>query len=152
MENKKLKELIFTKLQAIIDQKIIAVNREIESAKESRNNDTKNSAGDKYETGRAMAQMELDKNEAQLRRTVKLKKELSLINIQKKYDKVEFGSLVMTNHENYFISFGIGKVAIENTDYYAISLASPIGQVFLHKKQGDSIIFQGREIFIQDIS
>jgi len=126
--------------------------RSIDDAKESRNNDTKSSAGDKFETGREMAQIELNKLESQKNKTQKLQKELSSMPIQKTFDKVEFGSLVYSNTGNYFISFGIGKIIIEELEVFALSVGSPIGLALLNKKAGDKLQFQGREIVITSIS
>lgn len=123
----------------------------IKSAKESRNKDTKSSAGDKYETGRAMIQIEIEKNEVQLSKTMNLQKELSKIDLIKEFNKVEFGSLIQTNHGIYLISIGLGKIVVNNTAYYAISLASPIGQVLRDKIIGDEVQFQGRQYILQDI-
>ena len=151
IKEKETKQLIYSKILNILDNKIEILKKEIESTKESRNNDTKSSAGDKYETGREMMQIELDKNEAQLNKTVKLKKELTEINIQKKYNKVEFGSLVETNKETYFIAIGIGKIEANKNMYYSISLASPIGKLLLSKKIGAKMKFQEREFTIINI-
>jgi len=151
MDKQKIKQQIFSRLMETLDEKIAIAKREIESATESRNSNTKSSAGDKFETGREMAQMELNKSEALLSRTRKLKKELSLINLDKKFEKVEFGSLVITNQENYFISFGMGKITVDDADYYAISLASPIGQVLRHKVMSNIVTFQGREILVDSV-
>ena len=150
-KEKDIKHLIYTNILHTLDSKIETIKREIESAKESRNNDTKSSAGDKYETGRAMMQIELEKNEVQLSKTVKLKSELSKINVEKEYNKVEFGSLVVTTQGTYFISIGIGKIEINKETYYSISLASPIGKIFFNKKIGDKVQFQQREFEILKI-
>ena len=149
--NKKVKEQICNKLQEMLGRKVEIAIRAIESAKEARDNDTKSSAGDKYETGRAMMQIELEKNEVQLSRAINLQKELSRINTQKEYNKVEFGSLVVTNQGAYFISIGIGKIEVNNENYYSISLASPIGKLLKDKIVGDRVQFQGREFTIRDI-
>ena len=148
---KPLKQLILNQLQKIIDKKIETVKTVIKSTKEARDSDTKSSAGDKHETGRAMMQIELEKNEVQLSRTLYLKNELSRINIQKEYNKVEFGSLVVTNQGNYFISIGIGKIEVNNETYFSISIASPIGNLLHNKKIGDKVQFKEREFIIQNI-
>ena len=148
---KELKKQIYSQLLELTDKKIDTAKKAIDSAKESRDNDTKSSAGDKYETGRAMMQIEMDKNEAQLSKAVKLKRELSQINIQKDYNKAEFGSLVVTNHGKYFISIGMGKIEVNKENYYCISLASPIGKLLHNKKIGDKVQFQEREFIISDI-
>lgn len=146
-----IKAQVLRVLKDDLQKKVNLSSQEIISIRESKNNDTKSSAGDKFETGRAMAQMELEKMERALSRSTKLLKDLDLINLEKHYQQVEFGSLIITNKENYFASFGLGKVTVDSKDYYAISLASPIGQVIRQKRVGDRLVFQGREIWIKNI-
>lgn len=146
-----IKARVLSALQNDLKTKIESSRLEIESIRESRNSDTKSSAGDKFETGRAMAQMELEKMEKALSRSTKLLQNLELINLEKHYKQVEFGSLVITNKENYFASFGLGKITVDSIDYYAISLASPLGQMIMQKRAGDALVFQGREIVIKEI-
>ncbi len=138
-------------LHSVIDEKIFICNKAIDLAKEARDNDSKSSVGDKYETNRAMMQIELEKNNQQLAQYLKQKKELSDINVNKIFDKVEFGSLVLTNQGNYFISIGHGKVEIENELFYAISMASPIGQILINRIIGDIIQFQAKSFIIEGI-
>lgn len=150
-QTEEIKKFIIDKLNALLDDKIATLQNAIKSAKESRDNETKSSVGDKYETSRAMVQIEIEKNEDQLAKTLNLKRELSLINTTKKSDKVEYGTLVVTNHGNYFISIGIGRLFLDSKDYFVISMASPIGSVLRHKTVGDKIIFKSKEIVIQEI-
>lgn len=149
MENHKkaLFDYVLTDLNAKIDE----AQQAIDSATESRNSDTKSSAGDKHETGRAMVQIELDKSKMQLAKALTLKSEMSRIDPLTVCDKVEFGSLVTTNLGIYFMAIGIGKVNLKGADFFVISLASPIGQSMLSKKQGDVINFQGRQFEIAAI-
>lgn len=150
--NSETKKQICTYLQKMLSEKAEMAIQAIESAKESRNKDTKSSAGDKYETGRAMMQIEIEKNEVQLSKAMNLQKEISKIDLIKKYSEVEFGSLLQTNHGLYFISIGLGKIVVDSENYFAISLASPIGLVLRGKTIGDEVPFQGRNYIIQDIS
>lgn len=152
MENyKEVKKLIYQHLQELIIQKINIAESAIQSAKESRDNDTKSSAGDKYETGREMMQREINKYEEQLYKAIQLKKELDYLNLEKEQKKVEKGSLVITDKGIYFLSVGLGKIQIEKEKYFAISLASPIGNLLHQKEVGTSISFNGRSIVIEKI-
>lgn len=146
-----IKESIFNLIIEIIENRVETTKLAIDSAKESRDNETKSSMGDKYETGRAMIQMELEKNRVQLNKALNLKNELEQIDLQKKYNKIEFGSLVITSNGSYFISIGIGKLIVENETIYSISLASPIGKLLNNKKAGDKFIFQGKENTVLEI-
>ncbi len=146
-----IKEQIFEKIILLLNQRIEFARQAINSAKESRDNETKSSVGDKYETSRTLMQMEVEKNRVQLTKTEMLKSELLKINLRQKLKSVEFGSLVITTQNNYFILSAIGKIDIENQSYFCISLASPIGKLLHTKKVGDSFSFQGNDIEITEI-
>jgi transcription elongation GreA/GreB family factor len=59
--------------------------------------------------------------------------------------------LVFTNQGIYFILIGLGKISVGGNNYYAISLASPIGMLFSKKKVGDEIDFQHQRLRINEI-
>ena len=147
----KLKSLILNKLKEIIDEKAAIIKTEIELAIETRDSETKNSTGDKYETTREMMQLEIEKNLVQLNKFEILKNELSKIDIYKNHKCVEYGSLVLTNENRYYISIGLGKIEINNEAVFCISLNSPIGKILQNKKAGEKISFQGKEISILSI-
>lgn len=113
----------------------------MEAAQEAANSESKSSAGDKYETGRAMAQLERDRNAQLLAEAQKLGQELARLNIGKKYDTVQSGSLVITNRGAFFISMSAGKLSVDGRDYFAISAASPIATALASRKAGDVVTF-----------
>ncbi len=135
----------------MLDRRVETAQTAIEAARESRDIDTKSSVGDKHETGRAMMQIELEKSKVLLSRAMDLKKVFDRINIRKGYEKVEFGSLVVTDQGNYFLSVGMGKMEVGSEIYYSISLASPIGKILQGRKIGDKVKFQHRKFTIEDI-
>uniref|UniRef100_UPI00321750FC hypothetical protein n=1 Tax=uncultured Draconibacterium sp. TaxID=1573823 RepID=UPI00321750FC len=143
-----IKKHILEKLNQLLEQKMQETQLSLEAAKESRDSETKSSVGDKYETGRTLMQMEVEKNRIQLKKTEKLKNELQQIDLHKKFDQVEFGSLVITTQNNYFISSALGKIEADNEMYFCISLASPIGQQLYKKRLNNTFIFQGKKIQI----
>ena len=134
-----------------LESKMQLLQDAIDSAKESRDSETKSSAGDKYETGRAMVQAEIDRYEQQLAQLIEQEKVLRSIDPVKKQDVVEVGSLVKCSNGVYFISVAIGKVEFGEGELFAISLASPIGQALQGKKAGEEVDFQGRSIRILNI-
>lgn len=152
MNNKTaLKEELKKILQSQLNSKIELLQNLITSAKESRDGETKSSMGDKYETARSMAQIEIQKNEIQLNKLLKQADELAKIDTSKMHQIVVFGSLVQTNRGFYFISIGIGKVTVSNNNFYAISMASPIGQLLQNKGEGETFTFHGAEFKIESI-
>lgn len=147
-----VKEELFNTLSIHLQQKIDECSLSVQSTIESRDNDSKSSAGDKHETTRATVQIEIEKLELQLNRLLILQKELSSIQLEKEHSQVELGSLVRTEKENYFLSIGYGKIELGNQIFYAISLASPVGQLLKNKKPGELINFNGREVKILEIA
>ncbi|MVM31541.1 3-oxoacyl-ACP synthase [Spirosoma sp. HMF4905] len=113
----------------------------MEDAQEAANSESKSSAGDKYETGRAMAQLERDRNAQLLAEAQKLGQELARLNIEKKYDTAQSGSMVITNRGSFFISMSAGKLTVDGRDYFAISAASPIAGALAGRKAGDETTF-----------
>ena len=147
----KIKQQLIDSINKELELKITALQDTISATKESRDSDTKSSVGDKYETSRAMAQMELDKSQHQLSQLQQQQYELSKIKLDGVTEKVAFGSLVKMNDANYLLSVGFGKIVMENDIYYAISTASPIGQLLLNKLIGDVIQFRNINYKIEAI-
>ncbi|WP_066627737.1 hypothetical protein [Labilibacter marinus] len=146
-----IKKQLSAKVVEILDEKIDTLNTQLSSAKESRDSDTKSSVGDKYETSRAMMHIEIAKNEAQLSNFLKLKNQVSKINVSQANSEVGFGTVVITNKGNYFVSVAIGKLSIEAGEFYSISMVSPIGKKMAGLKAGDKFTFQEQTIVIKDI-
>lgn len=59
------KPALLAHLTALLEGKLSAIEADIASTLHARNSDTKSSAGDKHEVGRAMVQQELDRSEIQ---------------------------------------------------------------------------------------
>ncbi len=151
MAIKNTKQILHKYISDSLNSKAKILQKDITETIESRNNDTKSSAGDKFETGREMMNIEIQKAEKQLSITNKFIEELSKIDLQKNNDRVIYGSVVYTNNGNYFISIAFGKIEIENDVFYSISLASPLGKILQNKQVGNSFNFQKKEYIINKI-
>jgi len=137
--------------QAYIEQRIDAAQKAIAIAQESANEETKSSAGDKYETGRAMAQLEIEKNSTQLAEAQKLKVALSQIKPDQTSYAVQAGSLVITNQGNFYISISAGQFTVDNVSYFSISPASPIGSKLMGLKEGAQFSFNTKTYLIRNV-
>ena len=146
-----IKEQLYRKCQEFVNRKIDAAQGGIDELQESANMETKSSVGDKYETNRAMIHIEREKYSAQLLESQKMQKVISQINPEKTDQKVELGSLVLTNVGNYYVCIAAGKVKLEGKDYFIISQASPIGQQLKGKKKGDTFNFNKRDFEVLDV-
>ena len=113
--------------------------------------ETKSSAGDKHETGRAMIQIEREKLGNQL---LLLEKEFQkLRSLKNHYNTgiVSLGSVVRTDKENFYIALAAGPCDIEIHTYYCISPTSPIGKLLLGKKAKEHINFNSKISTITEI-
>ncbi len=129
-----------------------AAQQAIDEAQQASKDDTKSSAGDKYETGRAMMQQETDRNMAQLNEANKLKVALNAINPTAVQTIIDTGSLVKTNNGNFYIAIGAGTLSVNGESYFAISPASPIGLKLKGLKVGDRFELNGKEYLIEQIN
>ncbi|MCF6168378.1 GreA/GreB family elongation factor [Lutibacter sp.] len=141
-----IKEKLYKACAFFVEEKYNTVTASIESYKKALFSETKSSAGDKHETGRAMLQLEMEKAGQQLTGVIEMKKVLNKITFENSTGFSCLGSLIFTNKLNYFLAISAGKIIIENKTYYAISTNSPIGQQLLGKKVGDSISFNKAKI------
>ncbi len=151
MNSKKLKEELLHQCQTYVEQRLHRVNLTIIDIQESLTSETKSSAGDKHETGRAMIQLEREKAGQQLAEANKLQGVLSRINIASTSKTIHLGSLVYTSVGNYFISISVNPLTISNTIYYAIAANSPIGKLLLGKTVGDCVAFNDKKITIKKV-
>jgi transcription elongation GreA/GreB family factor len=145
---KSTKSEIHSNLRSILENSLEEARREYVLAKESRDSDTKSSAGDKFETGREMMQREMDKWSAQIDQTLISLNKLDRIADLPASAIISEGSLVETDQETYFISIGYGKL----DSIYAISIESPLGVELKGKRVGDCIEMRGRKITIKHIN
>ena len=144
---KSSKSQIQANLRSILENTLEEARREYILAKESRDSDTKSSAGDKFETGREMMQREMDKLSALVDNTLNSIAKLDRIADLPASVVISEGSLVETDQETYFISIGYGKL----DSIYAISIESPLGLELKGKRVGDRIEMRGRNITIKSI-
>ena len=141
-----IKPQLHTACLTYVQQRIAAATLAMQAAQESANSDTKSSAGDKYETGRAMAQEERNRNAVQLREAQNLQAELARINSEQTCDTVRPGALVETTMGGFFISISAGKLSVEGKDYFAVSAAAPVAVALSGKRAGEEAVFNGKVV------
>ncbi|ELR72209.1 hypothetical protein C900_01763 [Fulvivirga imtechensis AK7] len=146
-----MKQQLYDRCKEIVEQRIRNAKEAMDSAQEAANDETKSSAGDKYETGREMMQQEMENNAVQLTEARKLREVLERINPAKKYDTVQGGSLVITNNGSFYISIGLGKITVDGKDYFAIAPTSPLGALLMEKKPKEVVEFNGRKFEIEEV-
>lgn len=147
-----IKEKLFQYCVEYVEARLSTIEKTIQSHQRSLASETKSSAGDKHETGRAMLQLEMEKAGQQLASVQQMKETLARIDLLKTSERVHLGTLVSTNLGDYFLAVSVGQVVIDKTSYFVISPSAPVGKILLGKQAGDSLVWNGRKIEIHHIS
>ena len=146
-----IKKNLFQQCLEYVEARLCNVQKVIEEVQESLLSETKSTAGDKHETGRAMLQLEREKAGNQLAEIQKLQEILAKIDISKSHEKIGLGSVVFTSSVNYFIAISAGELTFKDQKIYAISQQSPIGQMLISKQVGDIVDFRNQKFKIEQI-
>lgn len=134
--------------EQLIQERIAMAKAAMDSAQEAANSEDKSSAGDKYETGRAMGHLEKDMHARQLAEHVKELDKLQKVNIALIYPAAQMGAFVQCTEFAFFIAAGLGRQVIAGQDVYFLSPDAPIAKVLFNKKAGDQLLFNKQETVI----
>lgn len=136
---------------AYVESRIQTATEAMRFAQDAANTEEKSSAGDKYETGRAMMQIERDKAAQQLTEATKLKHGLSALRTELRVESIGLGSLVISDHVNFYIAISIGKVTVDGQEFIAIAPNAPVAAMLMNLKKGDVFHFNGTDHIIREI-
>ncbi len=125
----------------LIEMRITANTQSIANAQAAANVEEKSSAGDKYETSRAMSHLEKDMHARQLAANRMELAALSGLDGVSLYIEGAKGSLVTCADCSFFIAAGLGKINFEGRDVYLISPDAPLAALLFKKRAGDGILF-----------
>lgn len=134
-----------------IQKRIENIEYSLQQARQASNDDTKSSAGDKYETTREMMQQEMDRNNKLLYEAGMQKMALQQIERTGISKTVQNGNVVLTSNGNFYISISAGELSVDGIKYFAVSQASPIGKALMGKSKAQSINFNGKDFLIKEI-
>ena len=146
-----IKKQLYEKCMDYVNERVTRATAAMRSAQDAANEESRSSAGDKYNTGRAMMQIERDNAAKQLAEAQMLSKTMGQVDISKHLDIANLGSLVETSQGNYFIAISVGKIILDGYVAFTISPASPIGQLLMEKKGGDEAVFNSKVISINRV-
>lgn len=146
-----IKQQLYNKCRDFLNNRLEVVQNTIKDIQNALHSETKSSAGDKHETGRAMLQLAREKAGQQLAELQKLNETLGKIEVNSQHKNVALGSLVLTSKLNYFIAISAGELVVDDINYYAISVSTPIAQLLLSKQIGDRIEFRDSKFIIKNI-
>lgn len=135
-----------------VQQRIQTAEMALEQAREASNDDTKSSAGDKFETTREMMQQDISRNKSLL---ADARQQLQLLEAVRDIPagtQIRNGSLVYTDNGIFYISISAGQLKGKGQQVFAISAISPIGKLLMGKKTSESFSFNKSHYTIRDIA
>jgi hypothetical protein len=149
MEN--MKAELYQLCLSLVKKRIETAETALAQAQEASNDDTKSSAGDKFETTREMMQQDIFRNKslmADAKQNLQLLESLNNLPI---LDTIRNGALVYTNNGIFYISISVGQLVLNGQTVFAISAASPVGQLFMGKKVKADFTFNNKKFVIEKI-
>ena len=149
--SKNLKSNLYYQCMDYVMLRIETARQALNHAQESAKAEEKSSAGDKYETGRAMAHLEREKALEQLNEAIKLRSALEKVSQIDVSDRVSLGSIVFTDIHNFYLAISAGKLNYEGVEFVALAPASPLGAILLGRQKGDRFIFNKQTLVITEI-
>src|SRR5688500_18905247 len=111
---------------AVIEQRAAASKQAMDRAQEAANNEGKSSAGDKYETARAMGHLEKDMHARQLAEHLKDLGLLHGIDVHTICKTVTAGAFIQCEQAGFFIAAGLGKQVVNEQPIIFLSPQAPL--------------------------
>lgn len=125
-----------------VRERIARITECLELAREASSQETKSSAGDKYETGREMMRIQSDMQALHLYEAQDMLQRLERIDVGQIHDTVRPGTVVKTSRGLYFVAQSLGPVFLDEVEYQTLSLASPLGKALKGLRAGQSAVFR----------
>ena len=136
------KSAVIAELNEQLSGKLTYLNTTLQQAVDSRNSDTKSSAGDKFETSREMAQIEIHKLETEI-----LKTQQFINNLLSKASQ-----FIITDKGAFLIAIPFGKLILNDTTVFCISNSAPIAKPLINTTISAQFNYSGVEYSVIDIS
>lgn len=137
------KEQLYKQCLIALETNKEKVSKAIAQVVESLSAESKSTAGDKHETGRAMLQLEREKLGRQLQHLETTRNQLLQIDASQSHSLITKGSYIQTSQLHLFLAVAVGQIRVAGLTVMAISPQSPLGNALLGKKEGDVVNFRG---------
>lgn len=153
----KLSEALYQLCLEFINNRIKTIREAMQETQASADQETKSSAGDKYETGLSMMQLDMEKQAEQLNEAIRTRNSLEQVRVLDEMSAsgqgvVKAGSAVETNNGNFYIAISAGQLKVNNQVYFAVSPATPIGSKLMGLRSGESFSFNGKNFTVTRIN
>jgi hypothetical protein len=135
----------------LITRRIEAARLAADQAQQAANQEEKSSAGDKYETGRAMGHLQKDMYARQQAEHTHERTALHLVRTDILYSSATPGAFIQCPGVAFFIAAGLGKQTVDGHTILFLSPAAPLAKALQNKKIGDTFIFNSNTLRIENI-
>jgi transcription elongation GreA/GreB family factor len=135
----------------VVADKLAALDEKLQDLAASAANETKSSAGDKYETARAMLHIEQDQVRAQKAELLGQQAVLNSIDPTMKTERIVLGSLVHIGAGYYYLSIALGKLQLDGQIIFALSLQAPLGKQLKGLRVDDKVTIGGKTEIVAEL-
>ena len=136
------KSAVIAELSKQLSVKLNYLNTTLQQTIDSRNSDTKSSAGDKFETSREMAQIEISKIEKEIIKTQQFITDLTS----------KASQFIITDKGAFLISIPFGKLMVKSAEVFCISNSAPITKQLVNTEISANFEYRGVAYNILDIT
>jgi hypothetical protein len=126
----------------LLQERISTALDALQDLDDTESNETKSSAGDKFETAREMIQQERMRHQNLLIEARKMEKSLMQLDPFIQHETGALGSLIETQTHTFYLGIGLGAVQVNEKMIMALSIQSPMGTLLVGTKVGDIVQHQ----------
>ena len=147
-----MREIILKHLMGHVDKDLEEAKARMASLKESLGAESKSSAGDKHETGRAMIHLEQERVQDTVGRLEHMRGVLVQRATQgKAIQRVSPGALVETTGPWVLVGVPMGKVQLPDALVLCVGAEAPLAQQWHGAQPGDQVVLGSQQLTIQAI-
>lgn len=140
-------------LEAAIAKGVDAARSDFEGLRSSLEGESKSTAGDKHETGRAMVQMEMEQAALRLSRMEDMQRQWRNLDPGSPRRDVRGGAVVLTDRGGFVIGVAWGPFeGPGDLAWRAISADAPLAVAWAGRGPGDALTFRDQAWRIEDVT
>ena len=139
-------------LKDALEQGVLEARAVFEGLQGSLEGESKSTAGDKHETGRAMVQLEMEQAAGRMHRMESMVRQWVALDPSCGRSDVRPGAVVRTDMGGFVIGVALGVFkGPDGEEWRAISSDAPLAQAMLGSRAGGTVEFRGRQWSIEAV-
>ena len=147
------RETVIAAFRMALDNALAEARSAMEELSSSLGKETKSTAGDKHETGRAMVQREMEQAGERLARCEALQATAIRLDLDRARVQVGPGAIVVSGQARLLIGVGLGPFEVPGLGrFQAISADAPIAEVLAGAAEGEVREFRGQPWTIESLT